>query len=294
MQPNYTTKKRQALKYWQGWSFRFISMMATAFSIFLLLWILSSIAVDGWSYISWNFLKNTSSRFPDQAGIFPALVGSILTLLIASAVSIPLGMGTAIYLEEYAKKNIFTSFLRLNVRNLAGVPSIVYGILGVTLFVRVLDLGRSILAGGLTMAFLMLPIITIASQEALRGVPREIRRAGYSVGLTQWRVIYHLVLPAALPGFLTGMILSISRVIGEASPLILVGAVAYITFLPTSPFDQFTVLPIQIFNWAGKAIKEFHGLSAAASMLLMLLLFLLNGLAIRIRAKHRNLGRFQS
>ena len=271
-----------------GRLFFILCHFATVAGILILIFILISIIMQGYDHLSWDFITHTSSRFPEKAGILPGIIGSIYALAIASITSIPLGIGAAIYLEEYAQRNSITNIIRLNIRNLAGVPSIVYGILGVALFVKFLNFGRSILSGGLTLAFLMLPIVTISSQEALRYVSKDIRRAGFSLGLTKWKIIYHLVLPAALPGFLTGIILSLSRVIGEASPLILVGAVAYITFLPISPFDQFTVLPIQIFNWASKAIKDFHFLSASASLVLILLLFTLNITAVYIRSKQRN------
>jgi phosphate transport system permease protein len=201
--------------------------------------------------------------------------------------SFPTGVGAAIYLEEYAPKNWFTRILQTNIANLAGVPSIVYGILGLAIFVRYFALGRSVIAGALTLALLILPVIIIASQEAVKAVPTSLREASYGVGATKWQTIRHHVLPVALPGILTGTILSLSRAIGETAPLIMIGALTFIAFPPRSPMDPFTVLPIQIFNWTAKPQAEFHELAAAAIIVLLVLLLVMNATAIFLRNRYQ-------
>jgi phosphate transport system permease protein len=205
------------------------------------------------------------------------------------AVTIPvaliLSVGTAIYLEEYAKKNKLTSFIQTNISNLAGVPSIVFGLLGLTVFVRFFDLGRSILAGGLTMALLVLPVIVVASQEAIRAVPKQLREASYGMGATKWQTILRVVLPAAIPGIVTGSILAFSRAIGETAPLLVVGAFAFVNYLPQSVMDSFTVMPIQIYNWAGRPQVEFQAVAAAGIIVLFIFLIVMNSVAVFIRNK---------
>ncbi len=191
----------------------------------------------------------------------------------------------SIYLEEYAKKNWFTRFIQINISNLAGVPSIVFGILGLTLFVRYLDLGRSILAGSLTMALLILPIIVVAAQEAIRAVPNELRYGSFAIGGTKWQTIRRIVLPAAMPGILTGNILALSRAIGETAPLIMIGALTFVAFTPEGPLDKFTVMPIQIFNWISRPQEEFQYVAAAGIIVLLGMLLLMNSLAIYFRNK---------
>jgi len=215
------------------------------------------------------------------------MAGTIWMMLLTAFISIPLGIGAAIYLEEYSRTTAFIKFIKLNIQNLAGVPSVIYGLLGLTLFVRGLSLGRSILAGSLTMALLILPIITIATQEALRAIPNSLRQAGYGIGMTRWQVIRHQVFPSAMPGIMTGIILALSRAVGESAPLLLVGATAYSAYLPTSPLDGFTVLSVQIYNWVAKPQHAFHALSAGAIIVLLAILILLNSVAIYLRQYYR-------
>jgi phosphate transport system permease protein len=207
-------------------------------------------------------------------------------MVITAVVSFPLGVGTAIWLEEYAPNNRLRRIIQTNISNLAGVPSIVYGILGLAVFVRAFALGRSILAGGLTLALLILPVIIIASQEAIKAVPGSIRLGAYALGATRWETIRHHVLPLALPGILTGTILALSRAIGEAAPLLLIGALAFIDFTPRSLTDPFTAIPIQIYNWVSKPQAAFHELAAAAGIILLVLLLGMNAVAIFLRNRY--------
>jgi phosphate transport system permease protein len=238
---------------------------------------------EGLHWLDLQFLNDFPSRFPEKAGIRSALFGTLWLISLTALISIPLGVGAAIYLEEYAPKNTFTRFIDLNISNLAGVPSIVYGMLGLVIFVRWFNLDRSVLAGSMTMSLLILPIIIIAARESLRGVPNTIRQAAFALGATRWQTIYSHVLPAALPGILTGFILALSRAIGETAPLIMIGALTYIAFVPEGPLDEFTALPIQIFNWASRPQQEFHELAAAGILVLLIILILMNSVAVYIR-----------
>jgi phosphate transport system permease protein len=218
-------------------------------------------------------------------GILAALAGSAWLIVITIIVSVPVGIMTAIYLEEYAKKNKLTSLIEINIANLAGVPSIIYGMLGLGLFVRWMHLERSVLAGAFTMTLLILPVIIIAAREALRAVPDSIRHAALALGATRWQTVWHHVLPSALPGILTGVILSVSRAIGETAPLIMIGALTYVAFTPKHPMDMFTVLPIQVFNWASRPQADFLNLAAAGIIVLLFVLLTLNSVAIIIRTR---------
>ncbi len=262
----------------------FISTMVGVLLLFLLLW---DVFTRGLPWLSWDFLTSFPSRFPERAGIRSALFGSIWLILLTAAFAVPIGVGAAIYLEEYAPKNRLTKIIEINISNLAGVPSIVYGILGLTLFVRTLLLGRSLLAGALTMALLILPIIIISSQEALRAVPKSIREASYALGATRWQTIRHQVLPAARPWILTGNILALSRALGETAPLIMVGALSFVAFVPRTPLDPFTALPIQIFSWVGRPQEEFASLAAAGIIVLMAFLLTMNATAIILRNRYQ-------
>jgi phosphate transport system permease protein len=253
-------------------------------ALFLLLW---DVWRDGVPWLSWSFLENFPSRFPERAGIQSALWGSLWLIFLTALFSIPVGVGAAIYLEEYTADTRMKRLIEMNISNLAGVPSIVYGILGLALFVRALQLERSLLAGALTMSLLILPILIIASQEALRAVPLSIREASFALGATQWQTIRFHVLPAALPMILTGTILALSRAIGETAPLLMIGALTYIAFTPTSVMDPFTALPIQIFNWASRPQAEFQELAAAAILVLLVLLLTMNATAIFIRNRYQ-------
>lgn len=256
------------------------SLILTALSLLVLL---GSIFFSGWEMLNFKFLTNFPSRFPEKAGVYSALVGSFWLIGLTALISVPLGLSSAIYLEEFAKKNWLTSFIRLNISNLAAVPSIIYGLLGLAVFVRWMALERSVLAGALTMSLLVLPVIIIASMEALRAVPQSIRDAAYGVGATRVQTVFHHVVPEAIGGMLTGVILSVSRAFGETAPLIVVGALAYAAFLPEGPLDQFTTLSIQVFNWASRPQAEFHQLASSAIIVLLCFSLGLQALAVFIR-----------
>lgn len=267
--------------------FHALIFLCTLFGVFILSILLFSILSKGLKWLSFDFITNFPSRFPKKAGIYPALLGSLWLIILTALISFPVGIGTALYLEEYAKDNKLTEFIKLNIANLAGVPAIVYGMLGLAVFVRMLGLGRSILSGALTMSLLILPTIIISSQEALRSVPESLKQASYALGTTKWQTITGVTLPYALPGILTGTILGISRALGEAAPLIVVGALAYVSFVPKTPLDQFTVLPIQIFNWSSMPKKEFQNVAAAGIIVLLFILLGINSVAILLRNKYQ-------
>jgi phosphate transport system permease protein len=237
--------------------------------------------IDPW------FLSSFPSRTPAEAGIFSAVTGTLYMMVITAAIAFPIGVGAAIYLEEYARRNWFSRMIQVNISNLAGVPSIIYGLLGLQVFVRVLEFERSVLAGACTMALLVMPIIIVSAQEALRTVPPSMREAAYAVGATRWQVIRYHVLPYAFGGMLTGNILAMSRAIGETAPLIAIGALTFIAFLADSPTDDFTVLPIQIFNWVARPQAGFHEIAASAIIVLMVILLLMNTAAIIMRQRTR-------
>jgi phosphate transport system permease protein len=269
-----------------GAIFAAVCFAATIVGIVVLALLLADILADGAGALSLDFLNRFPSRLPARAGIKPALIGSAWVMVLTAAISFPVGVGTAIWLEEYAPNNRWTRIVETNIANLAGVPSIVYGILGLALFVRAFALGRSILAAALTLALLILPVIIIASQEAIKAVPNSIRLGAYALGATRWEAIRHHVFPMALPGILTGTILALSRAIGEAAPVILVGALGFVAFVPDSPLDQYTVLPFQIFNWVSRPQPEFHRLAAGASIVLLVLLLAMNATAIWLRNRY--------
>ncbi|WP_243386319.1 phosphate ABC transporter permease PstA [Bacillus kexueae] len=264
-----------------------IFMVATGFALVVLAVLLYRIFTQGISYINLDFFTNFASRKPEASGIKAALFGSLWLMGVVIPVSLILGVGTAIYLEEYAKKNKFTAFIQTNISNLAGVPSIVFGLLGLTVFVRAMDLDRSILAGGLTMSLLILPVIVVAAQEAIRAVPNQLREASYGMGATKWQTIYRVVLPSAIPGILTGSILAFSRAIGETAPLLVVGAFAFVNYLPENLLSTFTVMPIQIYNWAGRPQAEFQNVAAAGIIVLFIFLIVMNSIAVYIRNKYQ-------
>ena len=270
-----------------GTIFKVVCLASIAFSILSLALLLFDVVRDGAGWLSIDLLTHYPSRIPARAGIKSAILGTLWMMGLTAAVSFPIGVGAAIYLEEYAPKNWLSRILQTNIANLAGVPSIVYGILGLAIFVRYFALGRSVLAGALTLALLILPVIIIASQEALKAVPGSLREASYGVGATKWQTIRHHIFPVALPGILTGTILSLSRAIGETAPLIMIGALTFIAFPPMSPMDPFTVLPIQIFNWTAKPQQEFHELAAAAIIVLLVLLLVMNAAAIFLRNRYQ-------
>lgn len=254
-------------------------------SVFLLAVLLVRITMDGIGWVDWQFLTSFPSRLPDRAGIKSALVGTLWMIVLVAVIAIPVGVSAALYLEEFSKRSRLSRLIEVNIANLAGVPSIVYGILGLAIFVRFFALERSLISGALTMSLLILPVIIIASREAIRTVPMSIRYAALSLGATRWQTTWAHVLPSAFPGIMTGVILALSRAIGETAPLIMIGAVSFIAFLPTGPMDAFTALPIQIYNWVSRPQAEFQELAAAGILVLLVVLLLMNATAIYIRNK---------
>jgi phosphate transport system permease protein len=252
-------------------------------AIIVLAVLLADVLRTGGTHVSWRFITSFPSRFPERAGIVVGLFGSLWTLGLTALLSFPLGIATAIWLEEYSPTGWWSRTIQMNIANLASVPSIVYGILGLALFVQWMGLGRSILAGSLTLTLLILPVIIISSQEAIRAVPNSIRLASLALGATRWQTVSRQVLPAAIPGILTGTILALSRAVGETAPLILIGAAAYVPFVPVSVFDEFTVLPIQIFNWISRPQPAFHAIAAGGIIVLLIVLLSFNLAAILLR-----------
>ena len=278
----------KAIRVWKGRAFFALCLLAVSISLAMLGVLLVYLGSQGYSRVSWDFLTSFPSRFPERAGIQAALLGSIYVVGIAGMVSFLLGVSAAVYLEEYAQRSKFAQIAKINIANLAGVPSIVYGLLGLEIFVRMMDLGRSVLAGGFTLALLVLPIIIVASSEAIRAVPSSLREGGYGLGATRWQVVRHLVLPQAFPGILTGVILAVSRAIGETAPLIAMGALTFVPFAPDGPLSRFTALPIQIFNWVSRPQAGFHEAAAAGIIVLLVVLLLMNALAVFLRNKFQN------
>ena len=269
--------------------FHGVLLVATSFGIIMLGLLLYQILESGLSWLNINFILSMPSRFPHKSGILSALVGSIWVIGLTAFFAFPLGVGTAIYLEEYShKKSFINKLLQVNISNLAGVPSIVYGILGLAVFVRLFGFERSILSGALTLALLILPIIIVTTQESIKSVPDSLRQGAFALGVTKWQMITGVVLPYAFPGILTGTILAISRAIGEAAPLIMIGAAGYVAFLPNGPLDSFTVLPVQIFNWTSRPQADFQGIASAGIIVLMMLLLSANAIAIFLRNKYQN------
>lgn len=265
--------------------FNVFGMFCTFFALLILVLLFADILIEGLGRINWSFLVNFPSRHSDQSGIYTALAGMFSLLFFTIIIALPIGIMSAIYLQEYGTKNRFAKIVEINISNLAGVPSIIYGILGLTIFVRAFSLGNSILAAALTLALLIMPVIIVATREAIKAVPDSLREASYGMGATRWQTVSRVVVPASLGGILTGIILSISRAIGETAPLIVVGALAYVPFIPEGPLDQFTSLPIQIYNWTSRPQQGFVVNAAAGIIVLLLFTFLLNGIAIYLRNK---------
>jgi phosphate transport system permease protein len=266
--------------------FGLLAFLAIFASLVTLVALLIDVVVRGGSSVDLQFFTSAPSRIPAKAGILPALVGTLWVTTLVAIMTFPIGVAAAIYLEEYAGRGRWSRLLRINISNLAGVPSIVYGIFGLALFVRLLGLGRTVFAAALTLSLLILPVVIISSMEAIRAVPPSQREAAYALGATRWQMVRRALLPAAAPGILTGIVLAVGRAVGETAPLILIGAVTFVTFVPVNPFeDKYTVLPIQIFNWAGRPQAAFQEISAAAILVLLVLMFLLNLVAIILRAR---------
>lgn len=262
-------------------------LLATLVSLLLLAGFLVNILHAGLGRLSWAFLGGLPSRFPARAGIYTALLGTVWIGAITALVAVPLGIAAGVYLEEYGAKSRWAALVEINITNLAGVPSIIYGLLGLEVFVRLGRLGPSVLAAGCTLALLILPLLIATTREALRAVPRPLREASYALGATRWQTTWHQVLPAAGGGILTGLIPALARAVGETAPLVVIGVLAYVPFAPASPLDEFSALPVQIFNWIDRPQKAFGANAAAAIIVLMGITFALNGGAIYLRNRWR-------
>ena len=249
--------------------------------------LLYDVMSNGWDRLNWQFLTSFPSRRASEAGIYPALIGTLYVISLTAALALPVGIAAAIYLEEYGTTGWFARMVEVNLANLAGVPSIIYGLLGLGLFVRTLGLGRSVIAGSATLALLALPTVILSTREALRTVPKTIREASYALGATRWQTIWFQVLPSALPGILTGLILALSRAIGETAPLITIGALTYVPFAPDGIWSPFTVLPIQIFNWLSRPQAAFAENASAGIIMLLGVLLVMNSVAIVLRDRHQ-------
>lgn len=269
---------------------KYIFLLSTLFGLLVLSVLIYRVFSDGLGSLNLDFLTGKLSTQPERAGIMGAILGTFWLMFVVAPVTMFLGVGTAIYLELYAKKGLLQSFIQTNIANLAGVPSIVYGILGLTVFARVMELGNIVLAGGLTMSLLILPIVIVASQEAIRAIPGSLSEGSYGIGATKWQTIKNIILPVALPGILTGAILSLSRAIGETAPLVVLGIPALLIPFPGGIFDKFTVLPMQIYYWTldSSLVAEYASLAAATIIVLLIALFILNATAIFIRNKFQH------
>lgn len=266
--------------------FQAVLVVCLLIGLVTLVTLLVDIFRDGIPRLSGRFVSSLDSRLASRAGIKPALVGTLWLMGLVALISFPVGIGAAVYLEEFAPRNRFTTFIEVNVANLAGVPSIVYGLLGLAVFVRFINLGRSVMAGALTLVLLILPVIIVSAREALRAVPDSIRQGSLAVGATKWQTVWGQTLPAAIPGIMTGMILGWSRAIGETAPLITLGALTYVNFVPTHPLDRFTAIPIQAFNWVSRPQAEFQQTAAAGMVLLLTVLLAMNAVAIYLRNRY--------
>ena len=264
-------------------TFKYVGLVCTFLGLVVLAIFLGDIVLEGMHRIDWNFLTNLPSRRAERAGILTAWTGTAWILGLTAIISIPLGICAGIYLQEYGKRNRLAYIIELNIANLAGVPSIIYGLLGLQIFVRLFNFGGSLLAGAFTLALLILPIIIVATREALKAVPDSLREASYGMGATKWQTVWYQILPAASGGILTGIILALSRAVGETAPLIVIGALAYVPFVAEHPLDEFTVLPIQIFNWVSRPQEAFLVNAAAAIIILLAITFVMNGFAVYLR-----------
>lgn len=293
-------RKKIALNKLRDHLFWIIGLLSTLIGFVLLFTLLIDLFIDGFPRLGWQFFTSYPSRFPEKAGILSAWVGTTLVMIVTAATAVPLGIAAGIYLEEYGKKNWLTNLIEINMNNLAGVPSIIYGLLALGLFVYYLKFGESILTGGLTLGLLILPMVVIATRESIRAIPNSIREASYALGATKWQTVKDHILPYSFGGILTGMIIGLSRAIGETAPIITIGALTFIAFLPSSPItsefpffsfkwllDPFTVMPIQMFNWISRPQAAFHINAAAAGIILLLLTLLMNGFAVYLRYRFR-------
>lgn len=271
----------------QDRAFRYLTRAMVVLALFVLALLLFQVLRDGLPFLSIEFLKNYPSRIPTRAGILSALVGSIYMMGLVAVLAVPIGVATALFLEEYMPRGKVYNLLQVNIGSLAGMPSIVYGLIGLAIFVRFFALEQSLLAGAMTLSLLVLPVIIIAAQGAIRSVPRSLREAAFAIGARKYQVVFGQVLPAATPGIMTGVILALSRAIGESAPMILLGALSYVAFLPKNIMDAYTVLPVQIFNWASRPQEDFHQLAASGIIILMVILLSMNLVAIVIRNRYQ-------
>lgn len=290
------TRRRQMIDF----LFSIFGLLTLVFALVFLCALVIDLAQTGVVRIDWQFLTNFPSRFAARAGILSAWVGSLLVMLTTAFCAIPLGIAAAVYLEEYSRKNWFSTFIEININNLAGVPSIIYGLMALGIFVHQMQLGQSVLTAGLTLGLLVLPIIIVTTRESLRTIPQHIREAAFALGASRWQVIWDHLLPYSSGGIMTGVIIALSRAIGETAPLITIGALTFISFLPPSPIidvppyfsfewlkSAFTVLPIQMFNWVSRPQEEFHVNAAATGLVLLILTLILNSIAIWLRYRFR-------
>ena len=271
--------------------FQVAALAALVLALVALGALLVDILMDGASRLSWAFVTNLASRRAEDAGIYHALAGSVWVIALTAMLALPIGVAAAVYLEEYGSRSRVARVIELNISNLAAVPSIIYGLLGLGLFVRLMGMGRSVLAGAATLALLALPVVILSTREALRTVPGSIREGSYALGATKWQTIWHQVLPMAAPGVLTGLILALSRAIGETAPLIAIGALTYIPFAPDGIWSPFTVLPIQVFNWVSRPQSEFKANAAAGILVLLALLLTMNAVAVVVRDRMQRRAR---
>ena len=281
--PDVGTRRRHLLDK----AFQVVALLVLLIALGTLAVLVIDIVSDGAGRLNWSFLTNMASRRAESAGIYHALAGSVFVIALTAALAIPIGVAAAIYLEEYGARSRIAHLIEINISNLAAVPSIIYGLLGLGLFVRALAMDRSVMAGAATLALLALPVVILSTREALRTVPSSIREGSYALGATKWQTIWHQVLPMALPGILTGLILALSRAIGETAPLITIGALTYVPFAPDGIWSAFTVLPIQIFNWTSRPQADFQVNAAAGIIVLLVLLLILNSVAIVVRDRYQ-------
>ena len=286
--PSGKSKRFELIRTWRDRIFFVGFLLAILIGVAGLAALLIDVLIDGLGFLNWKFLTNYASRKPLESGILAPMAGTVWVVGLTAIFTIPVGIGTAIYLEEFARKNRLTRLIELNISNLAGVPSVIYGLLGLAVFVQFLFNGsRNLTAGALTMTLLILPIVIIASQEAIKAVPSSYRDAAYAMGATRWQVVKTVVMPQAVPGMMSGIILALSRAVGESAPILIISSLVWVTFVPTSPDSKFTVLPLQIFTWVSQPQEDFRSIAAAGIIVLLLILLGMNAVAIWIRNKYQ-------
>ncbi len=286
--PGGKSKRFDLIRTWRDRIFFIGFLLAILIGVAGLAALLIDVLIDGLGFLNWKFLTNYASRKPLESGILAPMAGTVWVVGLTAIFTIPVGIGTAIYLEEFARKNRLTRLIELNISNLAGVPSVIYGLLGLAVFVQfVFNGSRNLTAGALTMTLLILPIVIIASQEAIKAVPSSYRDAAYAMGATRWQVVKTVVMPQAVPGMMSGIILALSRAVGESAPILIISSLVWVTFVPTSPDSKFTVIPLQIFTWVSQPQEDFRSIAAAGIIVLLLILLGMNAVAIWIRNKYQ-------